>query len=156
MRALWIEVTLFLALGLIGLVEGFGALGRKAFQSEPLTPAAYLMGISAMLCVATLVYLLVARKTAKTASGPARLSLGTETGLWATMVGYALVLPVVGYGLSTVAFFTLAFWVLRVRPWRRAALTAILFAGAFVLGFVVLANLLLPSGLVGALMDMFF
>jgi len=154
MRALWIEVTVFLVVGLVGLVEGFGALGRRAFQQEPLTPGAYLMGVAGLLCVASVVYLVSARRMAAAASNPAGLSLGPETGLWVAMLGYAFLLPVLGYALATVLFFAFAFWVLQVRPWLRAGLTGILFATIFVLGFVVLANLLLPSGLVGVLMDM--
>lgn len=154
MRALWIEFTVFLVLGLVGLLEGFGALGRRAFQQEPLTPGAYLMGVAALLCVASFVYLASARKTAAATGSSARLSLGPETGLWVAMLGYAFLLPVLGYALATVLFFGLAFWVLQIRPWLKAGLAGVLFASIFVLGFVVLANLLLPSGLVGVLMDM--
>jgi hypothetical protein len=154
MRLLWIEFTVFLGLGLVGLLEGFGALGRRAFQQEPLTPGAYLMGVSALLCVASVAYLLTSRKTVAASAIASRLSLGPETGLWVAMLGYALLLPLLGYALATVLFFTLAFWVLQVKPWLKAGLTGILFATVFVLGFVVLANLLLPSGLVGVLMDM--
>jgi hypothetical protein len=154
MRALWIEVTVFLVLGVVGLVEGFGALGRRAFQQEPLTPGAYLMGVAGLLCAASVVYLLSARKTMTKQAAPGRLSLGPETGLWAAMVGYVFFLPVLGYALTTALFFGLAFWVLQVRPWTKAGLTGIVFASVFVLGFVVLANLMLPSGLVGVLMDM--
>ena len=148
MRALWIEFAVLLVVGLVGLWEGFGALGRRAFQQEPLTPAAYLMGVAALLCVASVV---VSAERAQGShchgGGGSRLSrraLGPETGLWAAMLGYALLLPVLGYALATVLFFALAFWVLQVRPWPKAGLTGVLFATVFVLGFVVLANLLLP------------
>lgn len=156
MRALWIEFVVLLALGVAGLLDGFGALGRRAFQQEPLTPGAYLMAVAALLVVASIVYLVSARRTATVTGAAVKVSLGPETGLWAAMLGYAFLLPVLGYALATALFFALAFWVLKVRPWPRAGLTGLLFATVFVLGFVVLANLLLPSGLVGALMDLAF
>ncbi len=156
MRALWIEFTMLLTLGVVGLLDGFGALGRRAFQQEPLTPGAYLMVVSTLLVVVSIVYLVSARRTATATVAAAKLSLGPETGLWVAMLGYALLLPLLGYALATMLFFALAFWVLKVRPWPRAGLTGFLFAAVFVLGFVVLANLLLPSGLVGALMDLAF
>lgn len=154
MRVRWVEFALFLALGLVGLVEGFGALGRRAFQQEPLTPGAYLMVISGLLCVGSVVYVSSTRKAAPPTGGSAKLSLGPEVGLWAATVAYAFLLPILGYALATALFFAFAFWVLQIRPWLKAGLTGVVFASVFVLGFVVLANLLLPSGLVGVLMDM--
>ena len=63
-------------------------------------------------------------------------------------------MPVLGYALSTLLFFTLAFYLLGVRPRVKAGLTGLAFSAVFVIGFVMLANLLLPSGLVGVLADL--
>lgn len=154
MRVYLIEGLLLVVLSLIGLTEGLSICKRVAFQREPLTAGWYLVGVSAVLLVCSVAHLVVEWRRARTAPDIKELRSGLGMGVWGIMVGYAFLVPLFGYPLATLLFFTAVFYLLNIRPWVKAGLVGLMFTVGFYLAFVWLANVLLPSGWVGQVLDL--
>ncbi len=112
-----------------------------------LTGAGILIGV---LGLALLVQSILALRTATSSRVP---SLGSDESrrhllIAAILVGYAVLIPVLGYTAATFVFFPFAFRIMGVSDWRYVALWSVASTAAFYLSFVVLADMPLPKGLV--------
>ncbi len=156
MKAHLIEVLLILGLAVIGIVDGLAPDKSVTFQRESLPPGLYVVLVSVVLLVFGAAYLRAGWKREGTESSENAVKSRAGLWMWAAMVGYAAVVPLLGYSISTFVFFAAVFLLLGVRPLWRSGMLALVFAAAFYLAFVRLANVWLPSGWVGHLLGMSF
>jgi cell division protein FtsW (lipid II flippase) len=135
---------LAVALGVVGLVDGYLALGRYSFRQDVLPPGWYLVAMSGLLVVCGVTYLAWQWR----AVGPAdsRVKVGMPLKVWGSLVLYVVLTPVFGYTLATMVFFAVMLFLLGVRPPLRVGLLALVFTAVFYIVFVVVANIILPQG----------
>ncbi len=156
MKAHLIEVFLIVGVAVIGIVDGLAPDKSITFQREALPPGLYVVLVSVVLLLFGAAYLRAGWKSRDNVTDSGKAKSRAGLGMWAAMVGYAAFVPILGYSLSTFVFFAAVFFLLGVRPLWRTGLLGLVFAAAFYLAFVRLANVWLPSGWVGQLLGMSF
>jgi len=153
-RTLVIECAALLAIGALGLWGGLSAYLRSdaRTQSSLLQPGVYVCVLAVALVVTALVYgaLSWRRLRASRESRADDAGAAGHVGLvYAAIVIYGLVLPVLGYVLATVLFLAAEFRLLGVRSWVRIALLTVVTTVAFYVLFVHYGEMVFPRGILG-------
>lgn len=116
----------------------------RFFRSEALGPATFPLMIGGMmLLLSTALFI----QSFRAAPGPAAgwAGIAGALGLWAMLLGYALLFDSAGFILSTAAFLLGGLFLLGVRPWWKAVLYAAIFTAATWYIFSIL-DVRLPRG----------
>ncbi len=140
--------ALVLLAGAVAYLIGARHLPSPA-MADPLGPSAFplLLG-GALLLLAVLLLLFPPAPAAEGArpAGTALARLGRPALVMAFLLGNALTMEWLGYGLSTFAFFLGALTVLGERPWPRGLLYSLAFTASLYLVFARALHLTLPVG----------
>jgi len=153
-RKLLIECAALLAIGALGLAGGLGAYLRSdaRTQSSLLQPGVYVVVIAAALIVTALAYgalglrrLRIAAKAAP--AGDAGTGGGGEVWLvYASIVLYGVLIPVLGYLPATMLFLAAEFRILGVRSWPRNVALTLATTAVFYVLFVHYGEMVFPRG----------
>lgn len=160
-KTILIECAALLAIGGLGIAGGIGAFLRSdaRTQSSLMQPGVYVMVIAVALVVTALAYgalgwrRLRAEADARPMPAPdhdANADGGRAVWLvYASIVLYGVLIPVLGYLPATLLFLLAEFRLLGVRSWpRNAALTLVTTAVFYVL-FVHYGEMVFPRGVFG-------
>ena len=139
------------AIGALFVADGWritqASRGNAIF--DDLGPDRYLMLIGGLL---TLMGLLVAceRQRGEAAGQPEQQESAALPLLFTLLLAtYAVVMTVLGYTVATLLFFFTAYWLAGRRELLKTALASIISAAAFYVIFPKLADMPLPTGLLG-------
>lgn len=153
-RTILIECVALLAIGALGIVGGAGAYLRSdaRTQSSLMQPGVYVLVIAAALVLTALAYgVLGLRRLRMQAGAKPAADTAAEGGrqvwlVYAAIVLYGVLIPVLGYLAATILFLLAEFRLLGVRSWpRNAALTLVTTAVFYVL-FVHYGEMVFPRG----------
>ncbi len=154
-KALWGECSLLLGLSALGLFEGLRLIGRVQVKGEPVGPGWYVVFVASVMLVCVLIYSVKGlvksiwqrRSQAGAKPGgeksPSLLAWGAVLPI-AVFAAYIFLLPILGYAASTVFFFLLALRTFGEKSWVRCILFSIVFTVGFYVGFVRVAEVVLP------------
>lgn len=138
------EGLILMVIGIVGVVEGLRLNRVSAAADEAYGPGWYLLILSFTLLVCGLYYLIsnfkrLDKKTAATLfwKGPALSCL-------LAMMFYSVLIPYIGYFISTAAFLFVATRLFGERSWVKSTLIAVISGTAFWLVFIYLAEIPMP------------
>jgi hypothetical protein len=146
--------ALFLLLGVVSLVDGWriAQQSREGANFDAIGPDRYLIALGALMLLAGLWRLLRgAPPETATAAAPDR-DAGRMTNLLLTLamlVGFALLVPVLGFSPTCFLFLAAQLRVLGGWSWWRSFAVAAPIALGFHLAFISLADMPLPKGYFG-------
>ncbi len=144
-RAVLIESMLLMGLAALGLFEGIRLTTVALVSPEPLGPGWYLVVVSGLLFIAGALHLAGRRRSVPgQAGGSLPFRFGPAARALGLLVLYAAAMPVVGYLVSTAAFFALAVRIFGVHSWVRSVALAVVLAALFQYGFANLGGMVLP------------
>ena len=155
-RVLLVESLLIVGLAVIGIFEGLRLTRVDLHQSELLGPGWYIVFLSAVLliCGVPSMYRWYKefRRTHKSLSedvqGVEGISLWNSARLVVNgilaLFAYIVILPIVGYLVSTILFLGTSLRIYGEKSWLRCIAIAILLGLALYYGFVVLAEVAMP------------
>ena len=156
MKTLLSEVFIVAVLGILSVAEGVRLVNKETLQTtDKLGPGYYSIGVGVFLLLAGLAYFLSQRKKLtgvvkeEPVDAPAA-SAGynrTMLGMVVVMIAYIVLLDVVGYLLSTAAFFLLINRIAGFRSWLVNLGVSALMTAAFYLVFVEWLGIIFPRGL---------
>ena len=151
-REVIIESATLLVLGLIGAWGGLASYLKADTRtlSSSMQPGVYVLVISIALIVTGLVYGWTALRQASSTRSENRKEAAdasatrTVTLVFAAIVGYALLIPLIGYLPATVLFLLAEFRLLGVGSWRQNAILTIVAAALFYVIFVHYGEMAFP------------
>lgn len=154
-RILVVECMTLVAVGALGLVGGVGAYLRSdaRTQSSLLQPGVYVIALSVVLIVTALVYGGLGLARYRAASAPQPQPVADDRGgltvwlVYAAIVLYGVLIPILGYLVATLLFLAAEFRLLGVRSWTRTALLTIIVTAVFYGLFVHYAEMVFPRGI---------
>jgi hypothetical protein len=148
-RGTLVDTAVFSAVGVACLSEG-GRLyvtARDDGLQQELAPGFYVLLLGIVLLATGLFHLFTQLRTppelAEAPSGTGRLGLAAIIG---TLIGYALLMTLVGYFIASAVFFMAILALFRVRNWINPVLGFAL-AGVFHVIFVEHLDIIFPRGL---------
>jgi hypothetical protein len=144
-KSLLLEVLVLMAIASGGIMEGAKLLKVPLSVYDPLGPGGYILLISILLLMCTIIQLAinVKRRTLTTGMsfslhcGPAGLAVGL-------LFLYAITSSFVGYFVGSALFFVLVQQVFGERSWPRSSMLGLAFTIAFYLVFSYIAGVPLP------------
>lgn len=159
----------FIAFGAISIYDALriGAALRARGTLDIVGPDRYLFGVAVLLVVvgACLIVQAWTSRRVPRHAGAARVAPAAGIGgmpadadvaqgrahlwLFAALLAYVALLPLLGYLVATVLFAIAAFRVMGVRSMLRAAVAAVLLTAVCYGSFVLIADLPLPRGVLG-------
>ena len=138
------EGLILIAIGIIGLVEGFRLNRVSAAAEEAYGPGWYLVVLSLIITVCSFAFLASTFKKPSRKS-EAKFSLtGPDSISILFMVVYTLLIPFIGYFISTALFLLMSIRLFGERSWVRSSLIAGMSGAAFYLVFIFLAEIPMP------------
>ena len=140
------EGLLLSAVFLLSVWEGLRLRGAELVTKDVIGPGYYILGLSALLLISVVFYLIQQFQTHKLGGTPFCLPRLTVL-FFVCLGGYAFMIPWLGYMLSSVLFFFAVFYLFGFRAFPGAFLLALLFAAMFHIGFVYLAKVPFPEAL---------
>lgn len=155
-RVFLVEGLLVVGLAAMGLFEGLKINQNESVLSEPVGPGWYIISLSAMLLICGVFSMYSWFRESKRAcksleegvKGAERISLSHYAGPAVigtlALVAYTVMLPIVGYLVSTMLFFVFSLRIFGEKPWLRCIVIGILLGLAFYCGFVVLGQVQMP------------
>ena len=145
--------VLFLVLGVVSLADGWriARQAREGANFDAIGPDRYLMALGALMLLAGLWHLLRGAGPETATSAPDRGSGATSSLLLtlAMLVGFALLVPVLGFSPTCFLFITAQLRVLGAWSWWRSVALAAAIAVVFHVAFISFADLPLPKGYFG-------
>ena len=145
--------VLFLVLGVVSLADGWriARQAREGANFDAIGPDRYLMALGALMLLAGLWHLLRGAGPETATSAPDRGSGATSSLLLtlAMLVGFALLVPVLGFSPTCFLFITAQLRVLGAWSWWRSVALAAPIAVVFHVAFISFADLPLPKGYFG-------
>jgi len=136
-------------LGLIGSIKLESELSTIG-ASVILGPSKYTGVISLVLITCGLIALIGSLRKARIAQGSSGFSSSSRAILlMGVLLGYAAVVPYVGYVVGSLGFFPAFFHISGTRPWHKSLLLGFVMAALFYLAFVYLAAIPVPKGGLG-------
>jgi hypothetical protein len=116
------DIALLAIVAILGLFDGVRLLGTPSFVPEPLEPSYYLIGLAAMLLLATAAETVLKSPTSVTKNRrrSERLFLLLRSPVfqaWLGLILYAFLLKSVGYFLSTLCFLIASIRIFGERRW---------------------------------------
>jgi hypothetical protein len=152
-RTLIAECTALMAIAAIGLWGGIDSFLRSdaRTQSSMIKPGMFVAALSVALIVTALVYGYLAWRRMRAAppaaaASPVQAAKGAVWPVYAAIVGYGVLIPVLGYPLATVLFLVAEFRLLGVRSWPRNVALSLVVTAAFYVLFVHYAEMIFPRG----------
>jgi hypothetical protein len=153
-RTLIAECTVLIAIAAIGLWGGIDSFLRSdaRTQSSMIKPGMYVAVLSVALIVTALVYGYLAWRRVRAAPAPAAAASdahapkGAVWPVYAAIVGYSVLIPVLGYPIATVLFLVAAFRLLGVQSWPRNVVLSLVVTAVFYVLFVHYAEMIFPRG----------
>jgi hypothetical protein len=152
-RTLIAECTVLLAIAAIGLWGGVDSYLRSdaRTQSSVIKPGMYVTALSVALVVTALVYGYLAWRRARAVSPAAAAPVaqapkGAVWPVYAAIVGYAVLIPVLGYPIATALFLVAEFRLLGVRSWGRNVALSVAVTAVFYVLFAHYAEMIFPRG----------
>ncbi|MEM2126331.1 MAG: tripartite tricarboxylate transporter TctB family protein [Candidatus Methanosuratincola sp.] len=150
-----IESSVVGAIGLGSILQGAWLVLWKDphVLYDPLGPGSYAIVVGIGLTVCGFLLLLYGETSSNELgrSSPGRLRMVV---LLASSVGYLLILPALGYFISTVLFFVFALRSQGTKSWSRLWLLSVILSVLLYVVFVRLCNMVLPKdALLGLLME---
>jgi hypothetical protein len=148
-RAL-IDAGVFAAIGMGCLIEGYRLHVTAALHGlrQELAPGFYILLLGTLLLVTGAIYVVAnLRGAAEETQAPANTGGRALVGILGALVGYALLIGVLGYYLASALFFMAVLALFGVRQWWINPPLALALAGAFHLIFVVYLDIVFPRGL---------
>ena len=115
-------------------------------------PDGYSLGVGVLLLAIGVLLTLKGFADARHRGARVAPSAADETGsyshfaLIAVLLVYAIAMPVVGYAVTTLAFFLAVFRIMGIRSWVRNAVASLGLTVLFYLAFTIVADLPLPKG----------
>ena len=149
-RTTLIDGLLFVVVGLVCMAEAYrlnGAQDTHLLHQE-LAPGFYIFLLGFVLATGGAAHLLLASRSTDagraSSTTPMKIRLA---GTFAALVGYALLLELVGYLIASMAFFLVLFRIFGVRSWLTNLILSAAFGGVFYLLFVHYLTVIFPRGL---------
>ena len=146
----------FLLFSAVSIWDGMRIAGSVRLRGtlDLIGPDRYLLGVAALLAVVgalLLVQGILTLRKAQPAAGPAADEGGgyVHFALIGILLVYAILLPIAGYLITTLAFFLVTFRVMGMSRWGVNVISSIASTALFWSAFTVLADLPLPKGLLG-------
>jgi hypothetical protein len=149
-RTALIDGLLFVIVGLICLVEAYRLnVSQDAnLLHQELQPGFYIFLLGFALAASGVAHLLFASRSTEPGRTPSSWSMKVRP-LYAlaALVGYAVLIELVGYLAATIAFFLAVFWIFGVRSWLvNLILSAVFGVGDYLL-FVHYLTITFPPGI---------
>lgn len=144
--ALLIESILLSGLSILGIWEGIRLLRQEHTMGDLIGPGGFVLSVSAVLFLITIVYLLRMYLTRRgfVKTQWVRPRFGTIGRLMVVLGLYVVAVPIVGYAIGSAIFFILAFKISGVKSWGRSTAVGIVVALAFELVFSRYAGISFP------------
>ena len=146
-----LEGILLFLLAFVSLVEGLYLMGMESSQKvrDVLGPGFYLVLLSSVLVITSIVHLANFRKQIVTAKS----TMSRETGMrvvsiMAVLSIYTFLIGTIGYLFASLIFFLMLFKVVGIKSWRTAVFATLLLTGFYYLVFVQLCNMIFPPGII--------
>lgn len=138
------EGLILTVIGIVGLVEGFRLNRVSAAAEEAYGPGWYLVLLSLVITVCSF-FFLVSNFKKPNKKTETRFSLNRPDSICMVfMVVYTLLLPYLGYFMSTVAFLLVTTRLFGEQSWVRSTLSAGISGAVFYLVFIFLAEIPMP------------
>lgn len=143
-KGLLIETLLLMGLATLGIYDGARLL-RIHIPHDPLGPGGFLLIISIMLVICSVINLWVHYEQGATAEGKRfSLHIGQVGQAVIVYILYAIAVPLVGYLLGSVFFFVLMVRIFGETSWIRTIVFGLIFAVVFKIGFSSLMEIPIP------------
>jgi hypothetical protein len=146
-----IDAAVFAAVGMLCIVEGFRlhATADAHGLRQELAPGFYVLLLGAVLLVTGAVYVAAnLRAPREAAAAPAGAGRAGLAGILGALAGYALLMSVLGYYLSSAIFFMAVLALFGVRKWWVNTPLGLALAAAFHVVFVEYLDIVFPRGMV--------
>jgi len=145
----WADAIVFVAIGILCIVEArqLSATADPHMLHQELRPGLYVLILGIVLVVAGVTHAITQRGVALMAREV--LERGARQRLafvFGTLVGYAVLLPLVGYAAATFVSFVLLFRIFGVRSWPLNAVLSAASAAVFYVVFVRYCGVVFPRG----------
>lgn len=148
-----IQGVMYLLLGGVSLVEGWRITqnAREGGNFDAIGPDRYLMALSVLLLVLGL-WLVVRPPQSAEEAQTSQLSAEARTNLFVCiglLAAFTLAMPYIGFTIGCFIFLAVLFRRLSDWSWWRSVGTAAVTSAIFYIGLIRLADVPLPSGIVG-------
>jgi putative tricarboxylic transport membrane protein len=145
----------FLLFSAVSIWDGLRIAGSVRLRGtlDLIGPDRYLLGVGVLLAVVGLLLLvqgiLMMRKPQAAGATPAGDDGGgyVHFALIGILLAYAMLLPIAGYLITTLAFFLVTYRVMGMERWGVNILSSLASTALFWAAFTILADLPLPKGL---------
>lgn len=140
-----IETSLLIGLAALSIYEGARLTTIALPVKDPLGPGWYLLSISVLLLICSVIYWCVQFKSGV---GKRRKGLSFHVGSAVqsliVLTLYCIAVPLVGYIISTIFFFPVTIHIFGLNSWIKSIIIGLVYASAFFFTFSYLAGLPLP------------
>lgn len=138
------EGLLFIIIGIIGIIDGFRLNRVSLAANDAYGPGLYLVILSFVMVIGGVYFFVSSLKKIDQKTGSLSFQIGTASLAIITMFIYSILVPYIGYLISTAAFILAAIRLFGEKSWVRSILITGVSAAAFWLLFVYLAGIPLP------------
>jgi hypothetical protein len=147
-KELLIETFLLVVLATLGIYEGLRLSKATLLFPDAIGPGGYLLFISSMLFICSVLNLLVrvlhGKHEAIGERNRSSIHVGQAGWVLILLTLYAIAVPIVGYTFGTVFFFVFTLRISGVSSWFRSVLIGLIFTIAFKLVFFHVAGIIFP------------
>ncbi len=138
------EGLILLVIGIVGVIEGFRLNRVSAAADEAFGPGWYLLILSVILIICGLYYLASTFKRVNKKMEAALSWKGPASFCILAMIFYSLLIPYIGYFISTAAFVFVATRLFGEQSWVTSTLVAGISGAVFWFVFIFLAKIPMP------------